>query len=116
MSQRESDLRMLSELLDEHLDELTDWETEAFADMRRDLQADGGIVDGAAASRQYHQLTDKQRQVVVRAHERLGLDYANLASAGTLAMGTPTAESRALDRMLAGPKVLKPPRRRGDDE
>jgi hypothetical protein len=115
MSQRESDLKLLSELLDEHSDELTDWETEAFADMRRDLQAYGGIVDGTAVGRQFHQLTDKQRQVVVRAHERLGLDYANLASAGTLARGTPTAESRALDRMLAGPKVLKPPKRRTDE-
>jgi hypothetical protein len=116
MSQRESDLKLLSELLDEHSDELTDWEAGAFADMRFDLQAYGGIVDGAATSRQYHQLTDKQRQVVVRVHERLGLDYVNLASSGTLAKGTPTTESRALDRMLAGPKVTKPPRRRGDDE
>jgi hypothetical protein len=39
----------------------------------------------------------------------------NLASSGTLAKGTPTAESRALDRMLAGPKVLKPPKRRSDE-
>jgi hypothetical protein len=115
MSQRESDLKLLNELLGDHLDELTDWEAGAFADMRLDLQAYSGILDGTAVGRQYHQLTDKQREVVVRAHERLGLDYMNLVSSGTLAKGTPTAESRSLDRMLAGPKVLKPPKRRTDE-
>lgn len=109
MSHREEDLRMLNELLDKHLDELTGEEPEAFAGMRFDLTA------GLRGER-YHQLTDRQRAWVVSVHERIVPDYANLASRGLCPRGTPTAESRALDAMLSGPKVARPPRKRSEDE
>lgn len=109
MSQRDEDLELLNELLDHHADELTDWETEAFAGMRFDLTVG---YEGP----QFHQLTDKQRAVVVSAHERIVPQYANLVSRGLVPKGTPTAESRALDAMLSGSKVLRPPRRKRDDE
>ena len=107
MTQRDEDLGMLDELLTKHADELTDWETEAFAGMRFDLTAG---YEGP----QFHQLTDKQRACVVRAHERIVPVYANLVSPGLVPKGSPTTESRALDAMLAGPKVTKPPTRRRD--
>jgi hypothetical protein len=105
-SKRASDLNILGELLDKHADELTDRETEAFAGMRFDLKAG---FDGP----QFQQLTDKQRAWVVAVHDRIVPAYENLASRGLVPKGTPTAESRALDAMLAGPKVLRPPRRMG---
>ena len=108
MSQRDSDLKLLNELLDKHADEMTDVETEAFAGMRFDITA----YDGP----QYHQLTEKQRAWVKSVYERIVPVYANLVSQGLVPKGTPTAESRALDAMLARPKVLKPPPRREDDE
>ena len=110
MSQRAADLELLNELLNKHTGELTEWETEAFAGMRFDLTAG---FEGP----QFHQLTDKQRACVVRAHERIVPAYANLVSRGLVPKGTPTAESKAYDAMMAGPKVLKPPgQRKRDDE
>ena len=109
-SKRTSDLNLLGELLGKHADELTDRETEAFAGMRFDLKAG---FEGP----QFQQLTDKQRAWAVAVHERIVPAYANLVSRGLVPRGTPTAESQALDRMLAGPKVLRPPvRRRRADE
>lgn len=109
MTHRADDLRLLGELLNDHAGELTDVETEAFAGMRFDLTAG---YEGP----KFQQLTDRQRDWVTSVHQRLVPDYANLVSQGLVPKGTPTAESRALDAMLAGPKVARPPpRRRGDD-
>lgn len=115
MSQRESDLKMINELIGDpftrgpsHAPEMTDVEVNAFAGMRFDLTA-------------YHddyrqeQLTDKQRSWVKSVYERIVPQYANLVSRGLVPKGTPTAESKALDAMLAKPKVLRPPPRRRDD-
>ena len=109
MSQRDDDLRLLNELLTDHPSELTDVEVEAFAGMRFDLTA------GFRGPR-FQQLTDRQRDWVASVHQRLVPDYANLVSSGLCPKGTPTAESMALDAMLAKPKVLRPPPRREDDE
>ena len=101
MSQRESDLKLLNELIHDHPDDLTDVEEEAFASMRSDLTAyDGGM---------FLQLTDKQRKWVTAVHERVVPQYLNLVSRGLVPQGTPTAESRRLDAMLTGPKVRPPP-------
>jgi hypothetical protein len=101
MTQRIDDLRLLNKLLRDHPDELTDRETEAFASMRFDLTAyDGGM---------FLQLTELQRAWVTGVHQRIVPEYANLVSRGLVPKGTPTAESKKLDAMLAGPKPLKPP-------
>ena len=110
MTQRDDDLRILNELLNKHADELIGEELEAFACMRFDLTA------GLRGER-YHQLTDKQRSWVKSVHRRLIPEYTNLVSQGLVPKGTPTAESRAFDAMLAGPKITRPPpRRRSGDE
>ena len=107
VNRRESDLKLLGELVDQHPDELTDAETEAFASMRLDLTA----YDGP----QYHQLTDRQRAWVESVYRRVVPDYANLASRGLVPQGKPTAESKKLDAMLAAPKLTRPPpRKRGE--
>jgi hypothetical protein len=72
VSQRDADLALLRELLDEHLDELVEAEAVAFADMRFDLQAYGGILGPESESgRRFQQLTDKQRAYVTSVHERV---------------------------------------------
>ena len=114
MNLRSDDLQMLNDLLNDHPDELTDVETEAFAGMRFDLTAYAGL--SGARGPGFHQLTDKQRAWAVSVHQRLMPDYVNLVSNGLCPRGTPTAESKALDAMLAGPKVTRPPPRRKDDE
>lgn len=110
MSFRDSDLRMLGDLLGLYADELTADETEAFAGMRFDLTAYEG------QQHHQHQLTEKQRLWVKGVHHRIIPEYANLVSQGLCPKGTPTAESKALDAMLAGPKVTRPPPRRRDDD
>lgn len=55
---RDVDLKKLDELLKDHADELTDAETEAFADMRFQLAW-------------HQQLTDKQRAWVMATYERI---------------------------------------------
>ena len=115
MNLRADDLTMLNELLNDHADELTDVETEAFAGMRFDLTAYTGL--SSARGPGFHQLTDKQRAWVKSVHQRLVPDYANLVSSGLCPRGTPTAESKALDAMLSRPKPMRPPpRKRSDDE
>jgi hypothetical protein len=109
MSQRDDDLKMLNELLEKHADELTDVEVEAFAGMRFDLTA-------GLSGHQFQQLTERQRDWATSVHVRIVPTYANLVSRGLCPKGTPTAESKALDAMLAGPKVTRPPPRRRDDE
>jgi hypothetical protein len=87
VSHRTSDLNLLGELLDKYATDLTDLEVEAFASMRLDLQAYGGILDGTDAGRPFHQLTDKQRNWVTGVHERVVPAYANLVSRGLVPRG-----------------------------
>jgi hypothetical protein len=101
VSERESDLRMLKELLDEHLEELTEWEVEAFADMRCSLTMYPGDVRERNG---FHQLTEKQREAVKRAHERLVPQYENLVSSGKVPRG------REVELMVRD-KPLRPPRK-----
>lgn len=110
MSHRVSDLILLGELLEKHADELTTAEVEAFASMRFDLQAYGGILEGTDAGRPFHQLSDKQRGWVTSVHERVVPAYANLVSRGLVPRG----------REVLTPPVLlnlpkKPPKRRVAD-
>src|SRR5208337_4401506 len=100
---------MLSELLDRHSDELSETEVEAFADMRFDLQAYGGME--IPSKPKYQQLTDKQRTWVMSAHERIGPEYENLVSLGLGPRGR-EVETPAVQLNL--PK--KPPTRRREDE
>ena len=110
---RQRDLRMLKTLLDDHLHELRDGEAEAFASMRFDLTAYGQT----SMSTRFEQLTDKQRAWVQAVYDRIVPQYENAWSAGRVPKGIATPESRAFDKMLAGPKVLKPPTRvRRDDD
>ena len=76
MSHRSDDLRMLNELLDKHVDELSEREVEAFAGMRFDLQTD-----------RHDDLTDKQRSWLTSVHERIVPTYANLVSRGLAPRG-----------------------------
>jgi len=72
MTQRDNDIQLLDELLTRHADELTDVEAEAFASMRFDLKAYGGILGPESASgRRFQQLTRDQRAWVMSAHERI---------------------------------------------
>jgi hypothetical protein len=105
VSQRESDLSMLNELLEGHVEELTNVEAEAFASMRFDLTA-------GLRGEQFHQLTDKQRAWATAVYERVVPQYANLVSRGLVQRGRPTDESRALDAMLKRPIPARPPVRR----
>lgn len=99
------DLKVLDELLERHLEELSDVEVEAFADMRFCLKMGS-----------YTYLSAKQREWVQAVRERIIPQYANLVSRGLVAPGTPSPESRALDEMLAKPKVLRPPTKKRDDD
>jgi hypothetical protein len=110
MSDREKDLEMLAELLEKHLEELSDVEVEAFADMRLTLK-----LYGTTEHSRFRELTEKQREWVTRVRERIVPQYANLVSRGLAAKGDPTPESRALDAMLAKPKVLRPPPKKRED-
>jgi hypothetical protein len=75
-------------LLDKHPDELTDVELEAFAEMRFDLQAYGGILGPESASgRRFQQLTDKQRAWAVGAHERIAGKPSTRLTAGEVPRG-----------------------------
>lgn len=73
MTKRDDDLRILSELLDQHADELTEREIEAFASMRYDLRAYSGEY------RQDH-LTEAQWAWLASVYGRVVPDYANLVS------------------------------------
>ena len=108
MTQRDDDLRMLLELLDQHADDLTAWKVQAFADMRFELQVYGGILDGETA-RKFEKLTDRQRSFVVTAHERVVPQYANLVSRGLVPRGREVETPDVLKRLPS-----KPPRRKDD--
>jgi hypothetical protein len=108
VSQREKDLEMLNELLEEHLGALSEEEVEAFASMRLDLQAYGG-TDIPSASK-YRQLTGKQRQWVTSAHERFVPQYENLVSRGLVPRGREVPTPSVLQNL---PK--RPPLRRKEE-
>jgi hypothetical protein len=110
-SKRTSDLNLLGELLGKHADELTDRETEAFASMRFDLQAYGGILDGTDAGRPFHQLSDKQRGWVTSVHGRVVPAYANLVSRGLAPRGREVPTPAVLQNLPKRP----PPKRRVDE-
>jgi hypothetical protein len=80
MSQRDTDLEMLKELLEKHLDELSEPELEAFTSMRWDLTA----YQSLPVRRLLEQLTDKQRSWLTSVHQRIVPDYANLVSSGAI--------------------------------
>ena len=102
MTQREDDLHLLNELLDKCEDSMSTHVIEAFAGMRFDLTA-------GFRGPKFQQLTDKQRDWATGVRERIVPQYANMVSRGLVPNGTPTAESMALDAMLAKSKVLRPP-------
>jgi hypothetical protein len=89
VSQRDTDLEMLNELLEKHADELTGDQVEAFAGMRFTLTA------GFSGSK-YEQLTDKQRKWVTEIHEQLVPQYANLVSRGLVPRGKEVPDPPAL--------------------
>lgn len=109
MSDRDDDLRMLSEMLDNHLDEMTEKEVLAFADMRFDLQAYGGMEIPSAPM--FRQLTEKQRAWVKSVHARVVPYYANLVSRGLVPRGKEVPTPAVLQNL---PK--RPPPWRRDDE
>jgi hypothetical protein len=85
---RDADLALLRELLDEHSGELTDAEVEAFADMRFDLQAYGGILGPESASgRKFQQLTTDQRAWATRVRERVVGPAPTRLTAGEIPRG-----------------------------
>jgi hypothetical protein len=79
MSQRDTDLKMLNETLNEHLYDLTEPEAEAFADMRWDLTAYERLGDTHVRN-----LSNKQRSWLTSVYQRLVPDYVNLASSGAI--------------------------------
>jgi hypothetical protein len=82
VSHREEDLRKLRELLEE--ERLTDWERDAFGGMLESLD-------------RYHQITDKQREIVASVYDRFHPEYGNLVSSGKVPRG----------REVETPKVLQ---------
>lgn len=92
MSQREDDLRMLAELLEERI---TPAERDSFADMVEWLRD---------ADRR--KLSEKQRAWVTKVLDRHRPTYANEWSAGRVPRGNDVA-------INCGPKVLRPPGRVG---
>lgn len=104
MSHRDSDLRMLRALLEEHLAELSDHEAEAFAGMRFDLTAHDGPG--------FHQLTEKRREWLTRVHERIVPQYSNLVSRGLVPRGKEVPDPPALQN-----RPTRPPKpKKVDDE
>jgi hypothetical protein len=84
MSQRDTDLRMLNELLDKHVDQLSERETEAFANMRYDLRA----YWSSTSRRGFEFLTENRRSWVAAVYERItGGGYENLVSQGLVPRG-----------------------------
>jgi hypothetical protein len=99
MGRRETDLRMLNELLNDHADELTGWETEAFADMRLDLTGHVDHLDW--------ELSPKQRDSVRAAYERIKPQYENLVSRGLVPRGREVPTPAVLQHLPKRPPVRK---------
>lgn len=113
MSQRDDDLQLLDELLTKHADELTDDETEAFASMRFDLQAYGGVLGEASESgRRFRELTERQRAWAAAVRERVAPQYENLVSSGRAPRGREVPTPTVLQNLPKRP----PTRRKNDDD
>lgn len=95
-----TDLEMLNSLLNNHVDEISDAETEAFSDMRWSILV------------HHFSLTSKQREWVVSVYERIVPQYANLVSRGLVPRGKEVPMPPALQNLPKRP----PPRKRDDDE
>jgi hypothetical protein len=104
MSQRDDDLKMLDELLTKHLHELTDKEVEAFSDMRWDLSA----YQQNTTHRAFEFLTNKQREWLVAVHQRVVVQYANLASSGAIPPPKKSGEPGYV-ALMVGALPKKPP-------
>jgi len=110
MTQRTSDLTLLNELLNSHVDELTDVEMEAFASMRFDLQAYGGILGPESASgRRFQQLTADQRVWVMSAHERIVGKPSTRLTAGEIPRGREVPLPPVLQNLPRRPPPLPKP-------
>lgn len=108
MSKREEDLHMLNTLLKEYADELTEWETEAFASMRFDLTAYEGLSYGSV----FQELTVKQRAKVESAYARLVCEAQNLVSRNLVPRGREVAPAKVLlDLPKSPPPMPKSPSR-----
>ena len=83
MSTRDDDLEMLKTLLDEHVEELSEAEVEAFADMRFNMTA----YEKVGGQEHRRQLSAKQREWVTSVHERMVPAYVNLVSRGLVPRG-----------------------------
>jgi hypothetical protein len=105
MSQRETDLEMLADLLDKPLDELTEKEMEAFLSMRFDLKAYPADI---AERHGFRNLTDKQRSWLTSVHQRVIPHYANLASSGLIPPPKKPGEPGYV-ALMVGPLPKKPP-------
>lgn len=96
----EEDLRLLNELLDDHVHELSGTEAEAFTDMRCDLVGyDSG--DG------FRELTGPRRTWAKKVHERVVPQYENLVSRGLVPRGREVPTPAVLQRL-----PLKPPHKK----
>jgi hypothetical protein len=84
MSHRDTDLSMLADLLDKHIDELSERELEAFLDMRLSLKM---YPKDIAERHGFRELTEKQREWLTAVHQRVIPQYANLVSQGLVPRG-----------------------------
>lgn len=107
MSQREDDLGMLATLLDEHVEELSEAEVEAFADMRFNMTA----YEKVGGQEHRRQLSAKQREWVTSVHERIVPAYVNLVSLGLVPRGREVPTPAVLQNL---PK--KPPPRKKEEQ
>ncbi len=113
MSQRDDDLKMLDELLNRHhIDELTEKEVEAFSSMRWDLSA----YQQNTVHRAFEFLTEKQHAWLTSVHERVVMQYANLASSGAIPPPKKPGEPGYVALMVGAlpkkpPPLPKPPER-----
>lgn len=96
MSRRDEELKMLGELLDEHVSDLSESEVEAFQDMRAGLR-----------ERKFPDLTVKQHAWVERVYKKLVPVYENLISSGKAPRGREVPTPDVLKRL-----PLKPPGRK----
>ena len=110
MTQRDADLQLLRELLDEHAGELTVPEVEAFADMRFDLQAYGGILGPESPSgRRFQQLTVDQRAWAARVHERVVGVPSTRLTAGEIPRGREVPTPAILQHLPKKPPPMPRP-------
>lgn len=88
---RKEDIKRLDALLSTHRESLSEWELEAFGNMREGLQ-------------KYKELTSKQRSVVATCYEKLVPTYVNAVSSGVVPRGKEV-------ELLVKDRPLRPPGR-----